>query len=186
PQDGLGEADRAAVPGREVDLAFHPSIPPRNVSGGAPDPRAPAPARSSRPGRADRPGATRAGRPGRARPGRTRRIRPGARRAAGSVSTYTTRASGWRACAISCTLPTVGIPEPRSMNWRTPTSTRYRTARRRNARLARATRGVSGQLAVTWAAISRSAAKLWLPPRNASYMRATFGRVTALSLLAQP
>ena len=40
----------------------------------------------------------------------------------GSLSTYTTRASGAIACAISCTQFCVGRPTPRSRNWRMPAS----------------------------------------------------------------
>lgn len=42
----------------------------------------------------------------------------------GSLSTYTTRASGaWRS-ATSCTFSCAGRPEPRSRNWVTPCSQR--------------------------------------------------------------
>src|ERR1022692_1557588 len=48
------------------------------------------------------------------------------------------RVSGATCPATSCTLPAAGMPVPMSMDWRIPASpARNRTARRRNARLAR-------------------------------------------------
>src|SRR5580658_363045 len=69
----------------------------------------------------------------------------------GSLSTYTTCASGVIAWATWCTLPLVGRPVPRSRNCRIPASAaRYRTARPRNARLARAASATPGVRSVTF------------------------------------
>ena len=87
----------------------------------------------------------------RPRPDRRRRRRPA------------TRGSACR--ATSCELPTVGIPEPMSRNWVTPSRTANRTARRRKPRLACIISGSSGHIRMASLAISRSAGKLWKPPR---------------------
>jgi hypothetical protein len=69
------------------------------------------------------------------------------------------------ACATSCTLLVVGSPLPMSRNCRIPaSSTRYRTARPRNARFSRAPVRAPGVATSIFSAVSRSAAKLFLPP----------------------
>jgi hypothetical protein len=84
--------------------------------------------------------------------------------ATGSMSTYTTRASGATFWATSCTLPRVGMPEPMSRNWRMPAPARCRAARCRKARLRWAWIARSGINARPCRISSRSAAKLWQPP----------------------
>lgn len=85
--------------------------------------------------------------------------------ATGSWSTYITRASGSAARATSCTFPNVGMPEPMSRNWVTPSDTAYRTARRMNARFACMTLGSPGMNSMALRAASRSTSKLCEPPR---------------------
>jgi hypothetical protein len=58
------------------------------------------------------------------------------------------------------------MPEPMSRNCRTPCATRNRTARRRNARLARIVSPMFGVIAEIMPASSRSTAKLCAPPRK--------------------
>ena len=85
----------------------------------------------------------------------------------GSLSTYTTRASGVISRETWCTLPRVGSPVPRSRNWRMPASpARNRTARPRNARLALAMSGTWGAARASRSAAIRSAAKLSCPPNQ--------------------
>src|ERR1017187_3729193 len=92
----------------------------------------------------------------------------------GSLSTYTTRASGAIAWATWCTLPLVGSPVPRSRNWRIPHSpARNRTARPRNLRFSRARNGTSGACSVSFRAAIRSAAKL-------SYIRAAVATLASI------
>src|SRR5262249_18171210 len=69
-----------------------------------------------------------------------------------------------------------GIPEPRSMNWSMPDPAASRTARCRNARLARIISGSLGSTAMACSTAARSEAKLWVPPRKQSYIRAGLGR----------
>ena len=84
--------------------------------------------------------------------------------ATGSMSAYSTRAAGPSCWATSCTLPWVGMPEPMSRNWLIPAAVRNRTARPRNARLARAMARTLGSTAAMARPRSWSARKLWLPP----------------------
>ena len=83
--------------------------------------------------------------------------------------------------AIWCVFCTVGRPEPRSRNWVTPWPTMYLTARPRAARLRRAPLPSSPIVLTAAAATARSTAKLSLPPRIASYTRATLGCVVSIS-----
>ena len=86
-------------------------------------------------------------------------------RTIGSLSTYTTRASGAASWATSWTLGLVGMPVPMSRNWRTPaSSTRWRTARLRKARLAAAISRMFGMAWIISSPRARSAGKLSLPP----------------------
>ncbi len=57
--------------------------------------------------------------------------------ATGSRSALRTRACALACWATSCTFPWVGMPEPMSRNWARPAPEAKRTARPRNARLAR-------------------------------------------------
>ena len=98
-----------------------------------------------------------------------------------SLSTYTTRAAGFTACTLSCVFCTVGSPDPRSRNWSMPWLAMNRTARPRTARLYRAPLPSSGSALNASAATARSTAKLSLPPRIASYTRATLGLVASTS-----
>ena len=82
----------------------------------------------------------------------------------GSLSTYTTRASGSTDWATWCVLSAVGMPVPMSRNWRTPACAMYRTERPRNRRLARTPGTMVGVAAIARSAASRSEAKLSLPP----------------------
>jgi hypothetical protein len=85
----------------------------------------------------------------------------------GSLSAYTTREDGATAWATSCTLFAVGNPVPMSRNCRMPASAaRNRTTRPSHARFSRAEVRAIGVLASTFSAISRSAAKWFLPPRK--------------------
>jgi hypothetical protein len=84
--------------------------------------------------------------------------------AAGSMSAYTTRAAGLACWATSCTLPSVGIPEPMSRNWPMPAWPPNRTARRKNARLARASTATFGSTAASDRPSFWSTGKLWSPP----------------------
>src|SRR3984957_9845138 len=99
----------------------------------------------------------------------------------GSLSTYTTREARFIVWAIWCVFCTVGRPEPRSRNWVTPWPTMYLTARPRAARLRRAPLPSSPIVLTAAAATARSTAKLSLPPRIASYTRATLGTVVSIS-----
>ena len=101
--------------------------------------------------------------------------------ALGSLSTYTTRTAGLTACAIWWVFCTVGRPEPRSRNWATPSRAMNRTARPSAARLSRAPPPPSPIALTASAATARSTAKLSLPPRIASYTRATLGLVVSTS-----
>jgi hypothetical protein len=82
-----------------------------------------------------------------------------------SLSTYTIRASGATRWATWWVLSAVGSPVPMSRNWRMPSwPARYRTARPKNARSARAWATMIGSMAATLSPASRSTAKLSLPP----------------------
>ncbi len=82
----------------------------------------------------------------------------------GSMSTYTTRAVGSTSRTTSCVLPTVGSPEPRSMNWPMPWLAIHRAARWWNPRLAQAISWNSGTTSCSLAAASRSTGRLLEPP----------------------
>jgi len=99
----------------------------------------------------------------------------------GSLSTYTTRAERFIVCAIWCVFCTVGRPEPRSRNWVTPWATMYLTARPSAARFIRAPLPSSPMAFMASMATIRSTSKLSLPPRIASYTRATLGFVVSIS-----
>jgi hypothetical protein len=83
----------------------------------------------------------------------------------GSMSTYTTRASAATACTTSWVFPTVGSPDPTSMNCRIPCSASQRAARWWKLRFAQAASGRSGRAVMIRCAAIRSAGKLCLPPR---------------------
>src|SRR5579884_2550191 len=97
------------------------------------------------------------------------------------MSTYATRAPDVACRATSCTLPTVGMPDPRSMNWVIPARTQCSTARRGKARLSLAICGPSGISSRVLRATSPSMAKLCEPPRNQSQILATLGWSIATS-----
>ena len=84
--------------------------------------------------------------------------------ATGSLSTYATRACGATAWAVSWVLGAVGRPQPRSMNWPTPWFATQVTARDRNCRFSGTMSAAGGKTATSRSPISRSAAKLSLPP----------------------
>jgi hypothetical protein len=64
------------------------------------------------------------------------------------------------AWAVWCVFGTVGMPQPRSMNWPIPWLAAHVTARAGNCLFSRDTSTVSGATAISRSATSRSAAKL--------------------------
>jgi hypothetical protein len=72
------------------------------------------------------------------------------------LSTYTTRVSGAIAWATSCVQSGAGMPGPMSMNWRMPSSTMKRTARRRKARFSWMATRIEGMAAATASPEARS------------------------------
>ena len=86
----------------------------------------------------------------------------------GSLSTYTTRAAGLTAWAISWVFCAVGSPEPRSRNWSMPRADMYLTARPSVWRFMIALVRQPGNTVIARSATARSHAKLSLPPRTAS------------------
>src|ERR1035441_6713904 len=81
-----------------------------------------------------------------------------------SLSTYTTRDRGSASWAISCVLPSTGMPVPMSRNWRTPRLARWRTTRLRKHRLARTPATIWGRSFMTCSPTVLSAGKWSFPP----------------------